>query len=82
MSKLMSAASAMGHEKVHRLFEAGGPVLVEVRFPGGATSPDWFLIENEEEFDALLVRLNDSATLHASRVWDLTNPTGAVCLKR
>jgi hypothetical protein len=82
MAKLMSAASPKGHEKVHHLFEAGGPVLVEVRFPGGILSPDWFLIECEEEFDALLARLNDPATLHVSRVWDLTNPTGAVCLKR
>ena len=37
MSKLMSAASSRGHEAVHKLFEAGGPVLVEVRVPGGVS---------------------------------------------
>jgi hypothetical protein len=82
MAKLMSAASPKGHDKVHNLFESGGPILVEVRYPGGVVSSDWFLIEAEEEFDGLLARLEDGAVLHVSRVWDLTNKAGAVCLKR
>ena len=82
MAKLMSAASPKGHDKVHVLLESGGPVLVEVRYPGGVVSSDWFLIDTEDEFDSLLVRLNDGAVMHVSRVWDLTNPAGAICLKR
>lgn len=34
MAKLLSAASTKGHEAVHALFESGGPLLIEVRFPG------------------------------------------------
>ena len=82
MAKLMSAASPKGHEKVHALFGAGGPLLVEVRHPGGIVSPDWFLCETVEEFDGLLVRLNADVVLHVSRVWDLANRAGAVCLRR
>lgn len=82
MAKLLSAASSKGHEKVHVLFEAGGPLLVEVRHPGAIESPDWFLCDSEEEFNSLLVRLNANVVLHVSRVWDLTNRAGAVVLRR
>jgi hypothetical protein len=82
MAKLLSAASSKGHERVHHLFEAGGPLLVEVRHPGGMESPDWYLCESEEEFDSLLVRLNANIVMHVSRVWDLTNRAGAVVLRR
>jgi hypothetical protein len=82
MPKLMSAASALGHEKVHALFEAGGPVLVEARHPGGILSPDWFLLDSEDEFNCLVDRLQSDVVLHFNRVWDLTNPIGAVVLRR
>lgn len=82
MAKLQSAASTKGHEAVHALLRAGGPLLIEVRHPGGIVSSDWFLCDSEEEFDALLIRLNANAVLHVNRVWDLTNPTGGVCLRR
>ena len=82
MPKLMSAASAPGHEKVHALFDAGGPVLVEARHPGGILSPDWYLLDSEEEFDSLVERLQNDVVLHVNRVWDLTNPLGAVVLAR
>ena len=82
MSRLVSAASRKGHERVHGLFEAGGPILVEVRFPGGVHSPDWHLCHSEDEFDQLLDRLESDAILHCSRVWDLANQAGAVCLRR
>jgi hypothetical protein len=82
MSRLLSAASSKGHERVHVLFEAGGPVLVEVRFPGAVYSPDWHLCRTEDEYTHLIDQLEPDVILHVSRVWDLTNPTGAVCLRR
>src|SRR5262245_30489145 len=82
MAKLMSAASSKGHRTVHALFEAGGPVLIEVRVPGGMYSSHWFLCDSDAEFDRLLDELDPSAVLHVNRVWDLTNRTGAVVLRR
>ncbi|HEX3152667.1 MAG TPA: hypothetical protein VHR66_31635 [Gemmataceae bacterium] len=82
MAKLMSAASAQGHEAVHALIEAGGPVLVEVRHPGGVYSPDWHLCESDADFDRLLEGLDPQSVLVVSRVWDLTNRAGAVVLRR
>ena len=82
MSRLMSAASRQGHSRVHALFEAGGPVLIEVRFPGAVWSSDWHLCETEGEFDELLDRIEPEAVLHLSRVWDLSTRVGSVCLRR
>jgi hypothetical protein len=82
MSKLMSAASSKGHKTVHQLFEAGGPILVEVRMPGGFFSSHWYLCESDDEFDRLLDQLDHEAVLLVSRVWDLTNRAGAVVLRR
>jgi len=82
MSRLLSAASPRGHRRVHSLFEAGGPVLVEVRFPGAVWSSDWHLCETEHEFDDLLDRLEPEAVLHLSRVWDLSTRGGSVVLRR
>jgi len=82
MAKVMSAASARGHAAVHTLFAAGGPLLVEVRFPGAIYSSDWYLLDNEHEFDEQIERLDAGAVLHVNRVWDLTNRAGAVCLRR
>ena len=82
MAKLLSAASSRGHEAVHALFEAGGPVLIEVRVPGGVFSSDWHLCESDDEFDRLLEDLNAGSVLHVCRVWDLANHCGAVVLQR
>ena len=82
MSRLLSAASPKGHQRVHALFRSGGPVLVEVRFPGAVWSSDWYLCETEEEFDGLLGRIEPEAILHVSRVWDLSTRGGSVCLRR
>jgi hypothetical protein len=82
MSKLLSAASPKGHSRVHSLFEAGGPVLIEVRFPGAVWSSDWHLCEREEDFDDLLDRIEPEAVLHLSRVWDLSMRSGSVVLRR
>jgi len=82
MAKLMSAASSKGHETVQKLFEAGGPVLIEVRVPGGFYSSDWHLCESDDDFDRLVDTPEPGAVLHVSRVWDLTNRAGAVVLRR
>jgi hypothetical protein len=82
MAKLLSAASSQGHEAVHVLFEAGGPVLVEVRHPGGIFSSDWHLCDSDDEFDRLLDQVEPESVLHVSRVWDLHNRAGAVVLRR
>jgi len=57
------------------LFDSNAPVLIEVYFPGCATSPDWYLCKEEEEFDAILTRLGAGAELHLVSVWKL--PEGA-----
>src|SRR5207248_8394233 len=61
-----------------RLFDRAPPVLVEVRFPNMATSPDWHLLDDEEEFDALWERLGPQVELYLSSVCDLRNAHGAV----
>jgi hypothetical protein len=39
------------------LFEQKAPILVEVRIPRMATSPDWFLCETTGDFDPVRDRL-------------------------
>jgi hypothetical protein len=78
MSKSSSATELEGMAAAHDLFRQGGPVLVEVRFPRAATSPDWYLCEEADDFDAVLEKLGPGAELYLSRVWDLTNRKGAV----
>ena len=82
MSKLMTAVSTKGHETVHGLFAAGGPVLIEVRIPGGIYTSDWHLCDSEYEFDELLEKIRPEAVLHVNRVWDLSNRAGSLCLRR
>jgi hypothetical protein len=82
MSRLLSAASQKGHSRVRSLFEAGGPVLVEVRYPGAVLSSDWHLCESEAEFDDLLDRIDAESILLVSRVWDLSTRGGSVVLRR
>ncbi len=67
---------------ISALFEIAPPVLVEVRFPNCATSPDWHLCEDEEELERIVERLGAGAEIHVSSVWDLKNVKGAVCLRR
>ena len=82
MARLLSAATSRGHHEVDALFEAGGPILVEVRHPGAVESSDWFLLEEQEAFDELISRLEPNVVMLIHRVWDLTNHTGGVCLRR
>jgi hypothetical protein len=65
-----------------KLFADKPPVLVEVRFPKMATSPDWFLCESEDELEPLLDRLAPGAEVHLHSVWDLKNSSGAVVMVR
>ena len=82
MSRLLSAATSRGHEEVHALFQAGGPILIEVRHPGAIETSGWYLLETEAAFDELIARLEANVVMHIHRVWDLTNQTGGVCLRR
>jgi hypothetical protein len=65
---------------VSALFEEKPPVLVEIRFPGMATSPDWYFCREEEELETIRSRLGPGAEVHLHSVWDLTDPTGGVVI--
>jgi hypothetical protein len=67
---------------VSALFKTAPAVLVEVRFPGCGTSPDWYLCDEEEQLDKVLERLGSNAELHLSSVLDLKNSKGAVCFRK
>ena len=62
---------------VSALFENAPAVLVEVRFPGCGTSPDWYLCDEQEQLDKILDRLAAGAELHLSNVQDLKNQLAA-----
>jgi hypothetical protein len=76
MSEPLLSKQTAARAAVATLFEQSPPVLVEVRFPGVATSPDWYLLNEEDDFDVLLERLGPQAELHVSSVWDLKNAKG------
>jgi hypothetical protein len=65
---------------IERLFDEKPPVLVEVRFPGMGTSPDWYLCEDIAALEAIRDRLDSGAELHLNSVWDLENRAGAVAV--
>ena len=67
---------------ISALFENTPPVLVEVRFPRAATSPDWYLFEEEQQLDQLLERVGPGVELRVSSVWDLRNAKGEIYLKQ
>ena len=58
------------------------PVLVEVRFPRMATSPDWYLCDEETDLATILERLGPGAEIHLNSVWDLKNKSGATILRK
>lgn len=66
----------MNNEQLTKLFDEKAPVLVEVRFPGMAVSPDWYLCREEEELEPILTRLGAGVEVRLHSVWDLTDPTG------
>ena len=66
---------------IERLFDEKPPVLVEVRFAGMGTSPDWFLCEDAAVLKAILDRLSSGAEIYLSSVWDLKHPASAVAFQ-
>jgi hypothetical protein len=82
MDKVLVSESTKARRAIGQLFENFPPVLIEVRFPGRGTSPDWYLCEEEEQLDQLLERLGSGAEIHASSVWDLKNTKGDICLRK
>jgi hypothetical protein len=69
-------------KRINALIKTSPPVLVEVRFPNAATSPDWYLCQEESELDEIIERLGPGSELHVSSVWDLTNRKGDLHLRR
>ena len=82
MSKVLFSESTEAKAAISALFDNAPPILVEVRFPNKATSPDWYLCEEEEQLDRILEGLGSSAQLHISSVWDLKNVKGEICLRK
>ncbi len=82
MSHALLPAATEARAAVSALFENAPPVLVEVRFPGCAASPDWYLCDSEEQFEAVLARLGPGAELRLSSVWDLKDVKRAVQFRR
>jgi len=82
MSKITLAQSSEAKSAISNLFNTSPPVLVEVRFPDSATSPDWYLFEEEDEFEQLLDRLAHGVELRLSSVWDLKNVKSEVCVRK
>ena len=72
---------ARARAAIESLFEEEAPVLVEARFVRMATSPDWHLLTDIEEFDALLKTLGAGVELHLNSVWELTSPRGELVVK-
>ena len=64
------------------LFHKSSPVLVEVRFPGAATAPDWHLLHDEDEFESLVETLAPNVELSLHSVWDLTNSQSPLCVRK
>jgi hypothetical protein len=71
MKKVLASEAKAARSAIAALFEDLPPLLVEARFPGA--SPDWYLLDEPEQFDDLLAKLGPAAELHVNSVWDLTN---------
>jgi len=80
MKPTIISSDAESSETVSARFEKA-PVLVEVRFPGMGTSPDWYLCEDEREFRAIRERLAPSVELHLRSVWDLKPSANEVTIR-
>jgi hypothetical protein len=82
MSELVFSSSIQAKAAISKLFENTPPVLVEVRFPHSGTSPDWYLCEEEEQFQQIVDRLHSGVELHLSSVWDLKDTKGGICMRK
>jgi hypothetical protein len=74
--------SAEARVAVASLFEEAPAVLVELRFPGCGTSPDWYLCDDEEQLDKILERVGLGAEIYLSNVQDLKNSKSPVCFRK
>ena len=82
MNKALTSDSTDARHAIASLFETAPPVLIEVRFPGAATSPDWHLCEELEQLEPILEHLGPGVELYLSSVWDLKNTKGAIRLRK
>jgi len=82
MSKADSPINKEAQAEVAALFDNSPLVLVEVRFPSAATSPDWHLCADEEQLEHLLDSLRPGAELYLSSVWHLKNVKKEVRLRK
>lgn len=69
-------------QQIEALFQRSSPVLVEVRFLNMATSPDWFLIDEEDELDPILDRLQAGVEIYLHSVWDMKNTKEALRIRK
>lgn len=82
MSTAFESGTDAGRAAVARLFADKSPVLVEVRFPNMGTAPDWFLCDDEDELLPIWERLTAGAEIHLHSVWDLTDRTDGVAVRK
>ena len=82
MSRILPSVGTEAKVVVSALFENKPPVLVEVRFPSAATSPEWYLFDEEEQLEQLVERLGPGVELHVRSVWDLKHVKAEVCLRK
>ena len=82
MGKSSAKEAALARPAISSLFEKGPPILVKVRFPGVATSPDWHLCEEEEELNRIMENLAPGVELRLSSVWDLKNTGEEIYLRK
>jgi hypothetical protein len=68
-------------QQVAALFEEKSPILVEVRFPGMGTSPDWYFCREEEEFESLQHRLGAGVIIHLHSVWDVAGTSSSMMIQ-
>ena len=68
--------------KVEAMFASKPPILVEVRFPRMATSPDWYLCNNSSEFDSIWEKLGAGVEVRLHSVWDLRDSERPLSISR
>ncbi|MFL5244667.1 MAG: hypothetical protein ACJ8FY_21405 [Gemmataceae bacterium] len=73
MGNSSAKGTTQARPAISSLFEKSPPILVEVRFPGAGTSPDWHLCEEEDDLKRIMETLAPGVELRLSSVWDLKN---------
>jgi hypothetical protein len=80
MSAVLAVLSPAAKAAVAALFRDAPPVIVEVRFPGAGTAPDWHLLDDEEAFESLIESLAPGVELRLNSVWDLRSSGNPLCV--